>query len=104
MGRIQGYNGSPTVTYFNRLIIGGGAPTDGTLVVLYFSVPGTGELNASTYLVDAVGSSSPAAAGGGNQGFLTNSAFGNAAINGTGNVTLVYNSSLARWLITSLRN
>ena len=104
VGRITGYSGHPTVTYFNKLTIGGGAPTDGTLVVLYFSVPGASELNASIYLVDAAGSSSLLATGGANQGFLTNSAFGNAAINGTGNVTLVYNSALARWLITSLRN
>jgi hypothetical protein len=104
VGRITGYTGAPTVTYFNKLTISGGAPADGTLVILYFSVAGTSELAASTYLVDAVGSSSPAATGGGNQGFLTNSPFGQAAINGSGNVTLVYNSSLARWLISSLRN
>lgn len=104
VARITGYTGGGTVTYFNRLTIGGGAPTDGTMAVLYFGVAGS-ETSASIYLVDTANSTSPVATGSNTAtGLLTNSPFGQAAINGTGSVTLVYNSALARWVITSLRN
>ena len=104
MARITGYN-SPTI-YVNKLTIGGGAPTDGTMAVLYFSAlpGGASETGASVYLVDSAGSTSPVATGGGNQGFLTTSPFGQASINGTGSATLVYSSALAKWLIIAVRN
>jgi phage tail tape-measure protein len=103
VGRITGYTAAPAVTYFNKLTIGGGAPADGTMVVLYFTVAGA-ETAASTYLVDTLGSTSPVASGSGTQGFITASPFGQLAINGTGNVTVVYNTALAQWLVISVRN